>query len=257
MRIISILTIFLSVTFFAETKQDISNTTKLQENNRLIINIIGPPGSGKGTQSSFLSKKYNLKIISMGDMMRKEIQKANDLGKILLYHSKISNNYAPEEIAYGILASNISKEDYKKGFILDGFPRMKSQAIVFNNAFLKPDDIFINIILDVEDSILYERIKKRLICPKCVLQVREHEKSIKNPNRCMKCNGELQMRKDDVSDEIIKKRLEFYRNTTFPMIEELNKNNYVTSLKIEETDSPFYVFQKIEEIIEDYLKKFR
>ncbi|MEC7831438.1 MAG: adenylate kinase, partial [Pseudomonadota bacterium] len=166
----------------------------------MILILLGPPGSGKGTQAAFIKNKLDLPHLSTGDILRKSVKDATDLGKIV---DKIMSKgkLVPDTLVLDIIKERILEEDCKKGFILDGYPRNISQAEslkdVLEEISMEIDHI---IFLDVDFDILQSRIKTRA-----------------------KENNE-EIRVDDTSEVLIK-RLDEYKNQTAPL------ENYYTNYK--------------------------
>jgi len=113
--------------------------------------FLGPPGAGKGTQAEIISKRLNLKKISTGDILRDEMEKETELGKIAKSYME-KGELVPDEIMIKIIENNIKNLN---GFVLDGFPRTLNQAIELEK-ITKIDKV---IYLNVPD----EEIKKRLL----------------------------------------------------------------------------------------------
>ena len=123
------------------------------------IVIFGPPGAGKGTQSKFIVKKYNIYQLSTGDLLRNEIKNGTELG------NKISSIMNSGELVSDLIVSNliekfISKETYKNRLIFDGYPRNLSQAINLDT-LLKKHNQKIDIVLKL--SVSLETVKKRIL----------------------------------------------------------------------------------------------
>ena len=93
----------------------------------MLIILIGPPGSGKGTQAEFLSKKLHLPHFSLGDAFRNEISRQTTQGKTLNEYISIGK-LVPVELVNKIISNHFSLEQYKNGCILDGYPRSIEQA---------------------------------------------------------------------------------------------------------------------------------
>ncbi len=163
------------------------------------IVLLGPPGSGKGTQAELICSKYNLPHISTGDIFRSNIANKTQLGlKVKQYID--SGSLVPDELTISIVKDRLSQDDCKNGFVLDGFPRVLNQAKQLDS-FVKIDKA---IMIDLSDDEIINRLSKRRMCKKC-----------SNPThldwlvdgKCEKCGGEVYIRNDD-SPETIKARLE-------------------------------------------------
>ena len=165
----------------------------------MIIILLGPPGSGKGTQANFIQNKLSIPHLSTGDILRQSVKNETGLG------NKVKNIMAKGELVSDDLVLNVIKErvsenDCDKGFILDGYPRNITQAKSLNMV-LKDIDRNIDriLFLDVDFSILQSRIDAR-----------------------SKENNE-EKRADDTSEVLIK-RLDEYKTQTEPL-SEYYKNN--------------------------------
>ena len=176
------------------------------------IVLIGPQGSGKGTQAKLLKEKFGIPHISTGDIFREAIAEKTELG---LKAKEIidKGNLVPDEITNKIVKERLQKEDCKKGFILDGYPRNINQAKALDS-FAKIDyavEIF------VPDEISIKRLSSRRQCPKCGA-IYGLDIPPKKDNICDKCGAELYQRDDD-RPEAIKKRLEVYHKETEPVLD--------------------------------------
>ncbi|CAL4323155.1 adenylate kinase family protein [Buchnera aphidicola] len=126
------------------------------------IIILGPPGSGKGTQSQLLEKQYNIPHISTGDILRKNIIKNQKIN--ILINKKISQGILIDDnLIINLIKKRIQKKDCIKGFILDGFPRT-----LYQSKKIKENNIKINYIIELslKKNIIYERILGRRLHPK-------------------------------------------------------------------------------------------
>jgi len=123
--------------------------------------LLGPPGSGKGTQSSKLVEKYKLSHISTGDILRSQVSEKTKLGVAAkVYMDK--GDLVPDEITIGMLKEIVEKHLEVPGFIFDGFPRTESQAIALDKLMNKyGSQISAMISLEVEDEILINRLLER------------------------------------------------------------------------------------------------
>ncbi len=202
------------------------------------IVILGPQASGKGTQGKLLAKKLKIGHISMGEIFRKLKNENTELGKLIGSYIN-SGNLVPTELTNKIIKQELEKDDYKKGVILDGFPRNIRQ-IEFLNKFFKTDyAIFINI--PKKETI--RRLSARRQCADCkkIFGYLDMEK-IKD-SKCPECSGELFQREDD-KPEAIRKRLETYHKETEPLINFYEKKGILKRINGE---------QPIEKVFEDIL----
>jgi adenylate kinase len=127
-----------------------------------IIVLFGPPGSGKGTQAKILAEKFQLEHISTGDLFRYNIKNNTKLGQEA--QSYINNgNLVPDELTTEMLIEELRRNSNQKGFILDGYPRTKSQAETLDKLLdtIFQTEVNVTLALYVEDEILVKRILKR------------------------------------------------------------------------------------------------
>jgi adenylate kinase len=193
----------------------------------MILILLGPPGSGKGTQAKMLMQKYEIPQISTGDILRAEVKKGSELG-MKAKEIMDSGGLVGDEIILGIIDSRIDEEDCKKGFILDGFPRTIAQADglkeLLEKKSLKLDKV-INV--EVNDEEVVKRISGRWTCKECEEIFNTYTKPEKEKGKCDKCSGELYQR-DDQKEEIVRDRLKVYNEQTQPLIKYYkNEDNLV------------------------------
>ena len=161
--------------------------------------LLGPVGSGKGTQAGLISARYGLPHISTGEIFRTNIKNETELGKIA--KSYIDNgDLVPEELTNKLVADRISQEDCKNGFILDGYPRNIAQA-----KFLETlTNIDIALMIDLSEEKIIARLSSRRMCSKCS-QPTSLDWMV--DGKCEKCGGDVYVRDDD-KPEVIKLRLQ-------------------------------------------------
>jgi adenylate kinase len=179
------------------------------------ILFFGPNGSGKGTQGAILKDKYKLPHIESGAIFRENIQGKTELGaKAKAFIDR--GDLVPDEITIPMILNRLQKNDCKKGWLLDGFPRNKNQAIKLHEALKKAGlalDIVVEIILDRE--IAKNRIMGRRLC----VNDNNHPNNIyidaikPKDGKCRVCGGELKTRSDDQDEEAINKRHSIYYDT--------------------------------------------
>jgi adenylate kinase len=209
--------------------------------------LVGPPGSGKGTQAKMLVDKYNIPQISTGDILREAVKEGSPLGKQAKDFMD-KGALLPDEVVIGIIEERLKKPDCKGGFILDGFPRTVAQAEALG-AILDKMDLKIEYLINIEidDEELLKRLTGRRTCRKCGKGYHVVFDPPKNKDVCNKCKGELYQRDDDKEDTI-KSRLKVYHQQTAPVVEFYQKKN--TSRAINGLGKIDEVFQRITDIIE-------
>lgn len=190
----------------------------------LVIILMGPPGSGKGTHAGPLSQHLGIPHISTGDLFREHIRGRTPLGiKAQTYMD--FGNLVPDEFVLDMLFDRVGRNDCKHGYILDGFPRTIPQAIELDRRLNGRNQV-IALNFNLPDAIIIERVSGRIVCKGCC---RPYHKAYDLPQKsmvCDQCGGCLYQRDDD-KEEIIRKRLEVYRAQTQPLIEYYSKQKEV------------------------------
>jgi adenylate kinase len=203
---------------------------------RLIL--LGAPGAGKGTQALIISKKFNIPHISTGDIFRKHIKEATDLGReAKKYIDK--GLLVPDEITIGIVKDRINQPDCSKGFILDGFPRTIPQAQQLDCVLVDMKvslDFVLNI--NVSDQEIVKRLSGRRVCENCGMNYHIVYKPTIIEKKCDSCGSEVVQREDD-KEETVLNRLKTYHEQTEPLIDYYKKSGKLVTVngrdKIEDT----------------------
>ena len=189
----------------------------------LNVVIFGAPGSGKGTQSDYIVEKYGLVHLSTGDILRAEIAKGSEVGKIA--EGLISKgHFVPDDVIITVLDNAIDQHPTAKGFIFDGFPRTVAQAEALDQ-LLAQNDMAISgmIALEVPEDILKERIRGR---------------------------GKTSGRADDQDEEKINTRIRVYLEETLPVADFYKKQDKLSTIHgVGEIDE---IFQRIAEVVDRY-----
>jgi adenylate kinase len=181
------------------------------------IIFLGPPASGKGTQSALIVEKYNIPHISTGDILRKAIKDRTEEGIIA---EKLINdgNFVPDDIMINIVKKRLKEKDCENGFLLDGFPRTIPQADALEEItkeLNKPIDVVINLVIDQKE--LIDRVIGRRTCKACGASYHLKNNPPKKQGVCDLCGSELYQRADD-NEQSIKVRLDTYDKQTSPLV---------------------------------------
>lgn len=175
----------------------------------MIVILIGPPGSGKGTIAELIQKKYQIPIISTGEILRTEMNKETKIGKQVSYFI-LSGRLVPNEIVNLLIENKINKLQYGKTVILDGYPRNQNQAFALNEVLKSELIVFY---LDVPKDILLDRLFHR-------------------------------GRKDD-TEKIIEQRFEIYLKETQPLIDYYTKKEVLVKINGKTSMKNFLKIEKI------------
>ena len=176
------------------------------------ILMFGPNGSGKGTQGAIVKDKYNLPHIESGAIFRENISKGTELGaKAKEYIDR--GDLVPDDITIPMILDRLKQDDCAKGWLLDGFPRNKNQAIKLDEA-LNAAGLDLNVVIEVllDRQIAKNRIMGRRLC----VNDNNHPNNIfidaikPDGDKCRVCGGELTTRSDDQDEAAIGKRHDIY-----------------------------------------------
>lgn len=178
------------------------------------IILLGPPGSGKGTQAKFITEKKGILNIATGDILRAAVNSESSLG-LSIKDIISSGNLIPDEIIITLILKRIQKEDCNRGVLLDGFPRTLQQANALLDSDFKLDHIME---ISVKDEEIIRRVSGRYIHKK---SGRVYHETYNPPKITGKddVSGEELIQREDDKEEIISHRLESYHKDTAPLIE--------------------------------------
>ena len=211
------------------------------------ILFIGPPGSGKGTQSKLLHDHYGLVHLSTGDMFREAIAKQTAVGmKAKSFMDK--GEYVPDSVVIDLIRHRLHEPDCQLGFILDGFPRTEPQAVALDELLAEMGmSLSAIFFFDVQKETLIERLSSRRTCRRCnrVISADQLNAAVAK-EACPKDHSttcDFYQRTDD-QPEVVKKRIEVYQNQTAPILGFYQKKkNFLT---IDGSQDPDHVYQVID-----------
>ncbi len=209
------------------------------------IIMFGAPGAGKGTQAKILAGKLNVPHISTGDILRNAVAQKTELG-LKAKEIMEKGELVPDEIMVGIVKNVLFSDSCKEGYILDGFPRTLNQAKLLDEIIEQLNNGYPVIIkLLVDDEVIIQRLSMRRVCKVCGTIVNLNQ--IENPNKCPNCGAENSfVKRDDDKEEVIRRRLRVYHETTQPVLE-----YYKNKTEIIVVDGA----QPVDNVTENILKK--
>lgn len=212
--------------------------------------FLGPPACGKGTQTNRLSEYLGFPHVDTGSLLRAEIAKESEEGKIAKSFID-KGQLVPPELVGKIIANRLAEEDCKGGYVLDGYPRSLEQAKMLDviNSDIDKDNSasFKAIYFDIDTQILIDRIIYRQSCPKCGEIYNKKFKPSKVEDVCDKCGSPLKTRADD-NEETAKARFDTYFRETAPLVEFYEKKGVL--YKINANGSIEEVWNRLLEVID-------
>lgn len=193
-----------------------------------VVILLGPPGSGKGTQAVRISQELGIPHISTGDLFRENIKNNTPLGQKARTYMD-AGKLVPDEVVLDMLFDRVSRQDCAKGYLLDGFPRTIPQAEAYDKKFPATAQLIV-INLDVPDEIIFKRAEGRLTCKNCGTIYNRYYSPPTQDDICDKCSGELVQRPDDKA-EVVEERLKVYHAQTEPLINFYAKKNVLHTIE--------------------------
>lgn len=180
--------------------------------------MLGPPGSGKGTQAHIISELYGVPVVTTGDMLRDAAARGTEHGLTAKGYMD-GGELVPDDIVNAVVRERLSRPDVEKGFILDGFPRSRAQAEALDRILeerrLRLDHV---VHVTLGDEEIVGRLSKRRSCPRCGAVYHLESKPPRRGLACDECGARLVQRDDD-RPEVIRHRLEVYREKTRPLLD--------------------------------------
>jgi adenylate kinase len=179
--------------------------------------LLGPPGSGKGTQGERLQEDFRLPYYATGDILRAAVRDGTDLGKKAKEFMD-RGDLVPDDLIIAMIAERIQGPEAADGFILDGFPRTKPQAAALDEEMQRLGrELTAALLIDVSDDEVIRRLSGRRTCVKNGHIFHVEFDPPKNEGICDICGARLEIRDDD-KPEVIAHRLETYHEKTEPLV---------------------------------------
>ena len=180
--------------------------------------LLGPPGAGKGTQAERLRTDFGLAHISTGDMLRAEVSEGTELGSVAKGYMD-RGELVPDEVIVDVIIKRIEEPDAQDGFLLDGFPRNKSQADALGSALSEhARSLTVVLLIEVPDDEVVRRLSGRRVCTKNPSHIYHVEfDPPKHEGVCDQDGARLIQREDD-KEQTIRNRLEVYHASTSPLV---------------------------------------
>ncbi len=210
--------------------------------------ILGPQGSGKGTQAQLIAEKFDLEHIDMGKFLREVALLNTPLGKEINEIINIKKELVDDKILKKVLHLKIQDLPREKGIIFDGVPRREDQLAYFEEAMIKfgrQVDRVILIKLSEKES--FQRIAKRRICEKCKKVFILGKDIQSETEKCPVCSGKIIQRIDD-TEEGVKKRLKIFQQETMPVIKYYEAQDNIIEINGD---------QIIKKVFKDILKQLK
>ena len=190
----------------------------------LNVVLIGPPGVGKGTQAVIMAKKYEMKHISTGNILRAAVHGGSELGK-QVEAVLAAGELVPDDLMVDLIREQLLSDEARLGWLLDGFPRTVAQAEVLQELLEELDQTIHAVVeMTVPDKVLVDRLAGRLTCESCgaTTHVSRVTDGVESP--CPVCNEKALFVREDDHEDTIRARLEVYRHSTDPVVEVLGRN---------------------------------
>lgn len=214
---------------------------KMENKKQTVVVMLGPPGSGKGTQAVELSKNLGLIHISVGDLFRDNIKRGTELGKLAESYTK-KGELVPDDVTIKMLENRVKEADCKNGYVLDGSSRTLTQAKSLDAMLKKTQAKVVVLSLDVSDNELIRRINDRLVCDKCGIPYKASSFPKGVTPTCSNCHGPLSHRADD-NEEVMRNRLQIYHKESDQIQKFFKEHSNFYS--IDGTRSPDVIFKDL------------
>ena len=188
------------------------------------IVLLGPPGSGKGTQAKLLERHFGIPQISTGDIFRKAVAAKTELGDRVAKYLE-AGALVPDDLTVGLVRERLKQSDVGRGFVLDGFPRTVPQAVGIEEILREQGwelDAVVNI--NTPTEVLVPRLALRRTCPTCGMVFHLEHRPPDGDGRCTACGSAVVTRPDD-NVETVKKRIAVYNAQTSALVDYYRKKS--------------------------------
>ncbi len=190
--------------------------------------LLGPPGSGKGTQAARFASELGIEHVSTGDLLRDAVKEATDLGKKAFGYME-KGLLVPDDIMLDLIEEKLESLD-SNGWILDGFPRTLPQAealsVMLEKHQQKVDRV---LLIEVDSELIVQRLSSRRICPECSSVYNLNTIRTTVEGKCDECDADLVKRPDD-EEETIRRRLDVYEEQTRPLIDYYREHDHLVEV---------------------------
>lgn len=211
--------------------------------------FLGPPGSGKGTQAEKLRQSFRLVQLSTGNLFREHIKNETPLG-LRVKDILAKGELVPDDLTVEMVMDRLSKPDTIMGVVFDGFPRTLDQALALQNRLAsKGKCITAAISFKILDEEIIERLGARRMCPKDNSTYNLKSNPPRQDDKCDLCGTTLIVREDDKPD-VVRKRLQVYRQQTEPLIEFYREQDMLIEIDASRT------IQEIEAQMDEWMPMF-
>ena len=190
--------------------------------------LMGPPGSGKGTQAASLAEELCVKSVSSGDLFRDHQRRNTELGQLARSYME-KGAYVPDDVTIGMIMEWIEDPEHSAGFVLDGFPRTQAQAQALDDALSDRGGVDHVVLISVSDEELVRRLGGRIICAECQIPYNLNSSPPTVEGKCDDCGGSLYQRDDDKA-EVVANRIEVYNRETQPILDYYRKSGILSDV---------------------------
>jgi len=214
--------------------------------------LLGPPGSGKGTQASALEQRWKLPHIASGDLLRANVRDDSDLGRRARPFMD-RGDLVPDDLILDMMAARLAEPNAAEGYVLDGFPRTVAQAHALADRLgAMGQSLDAVIYLGVPEEELLRRLSGRLTCPACNAIYQVDTMPPRKEGVCDHCGTSLVQRQDEQPD-VVRNRLKVYAQQTQPLLDYYRQEGLLH--EVDGTIGVDRVLNEIASIVDDSAKR--